>query len=104
MNAIAIQQHAIDRYMERTGSTGEMRCCEKIWIKAQFSIPMSRNRFYDPRGGFIIVIVNRIVKTIYRPRTTEQFDAIYKAMAKAKDQADKCKIHNRRPDRAFVTQ
>ncbi len=89
MNAIAVQQHAVDRYMERTGSKGQMRCCEKLWIKAQFAvhIPIGNNRFYDTRNGWIVVIFKGIVKTIYRPKTLEQFASIHKAMVKAKGQA-----------------
>ena len=78
----AVTQHAIDRYMERLGSKKVYRAIDKIFTMSTCALPIGHNRYYT--NGWIIVVVGGMVKTIYRPRTIEQMNAVNRACARAK--------------------
>ena len=76
----SMTQHAVDRFMERSGSKKPIRAIYKLFSLSEAAVPMGRNRYYT--RGWIIVVVNGVVKTAYRPRTREEMDAIFRAAEK----------------------
>ena len=91
----SVTQHAIDRYMERLGSKKTLRAIDKIFTMTTCALPIGQNRYYT--NGWIIVVVRGVVKTIYRPRTMEQMNAVNMACERAKKQ--KLKSNERFNDR-----
>jgi hypothetical protein len=71
----AVTQHAIDRYMERTGAKKAQRATTTLFCLAESAIPIGKNRYYA--RGWIVVVKDGVVKTAYRPKTREQMDAVY---------------------------
>jgi hypothetical protein len=78
----AVTKHAIDRYMERLGSKKVHRAIGKIFTMSSRALNIGDNRYYS--NGWIIVVVDGLVRTVYRPRTHEQMYAINKATERAR--------------------
>lgn len=72
----SVTQHALDRYMERSGVKGVQRALNKIMGHVEFAIPMGGHRFYS--NGWVIVIKKRVVRTMYKP-LPKDFLAIHNA-------------------------
>lgn len=77
MSSAAITQHAIDRYMERSGSKAVMRTIRKLFDVVERGVPVNGGRFYHK--GWIVVVRAGEIKTVYRPRTKAQMSAVYDA-------------------------
>jgi hypothetical protein len=78
----AVTQHAIDRYLERTGGKKAHRATNTLFCLAESAIPIGNNRYYA--RGWIVVLKDGVVKTAYRPKTREQMDAVYRACSAKK--------------------
>lgn len=76
----AVTQHAIDRYMERTGAKKALRSTNTLFSLAESAVPLGKNRYYA--RGWIVVMVNGVVKTAYRPKTREQMEIVYNACSR----------------------
>lgn len=75
----AITQHALERFMERSGSKKMPRAIGQLFCLAESAVSIGNNRFYA--RGWIVVVLEGEVKTAYRPRTREQQEAIFRAMS-----------------------
>lgn len=72
-----VTQHAVDRYTERSGCKSLEKSVNKLLERANSGIPIGRNRIYH--GGWIVAIRKGVVKTVYRLRTPEQLESVFKA-------------------------
>lgn len=77
-----ITQHALDRFMERSGSNRVMRSLNKLSAVVDSAIPIGKNKLYW--GGWIIVMVKGEVKTAYHPRTRKQMNQVHAACRRHK--------------------
>lgn len=78
----SITQHAVDRYMERSGTKSPTRAMRKLFELAEQAIPIGHSRFYA--SGWIVVMKRGVLKTCYKPRTLSQTNSIFAAHAKAR--------------------
>jgi len=78
----SVTQHAIDRYLERAGSKKVHRAIGKIFTMSSRALNIGDNRYYS--NGWILVVVDGLVKTVYRPTTREQMNSINKACERAR--------------------
>jgi hypothetical protein len=81
MIATSATQHALDRFMTRAKSNLPVASMTKMFNVADFGTPIGHNRFYS--RGWIVVVVDGVIRTAYRPRTPEQFNAIFHAKHEA---------------------
>lgn len=79
MKIRAVTQHAVDRFMERTGMKKPVKATEKVFRLAQSSIPIGKSLYYS-QGWLMFVNKKGEVKTIYRPSQKWQHQAIYEAV------------------------
>jgi hypothetical protein len=79
-----VTQHAIERYMERTGSKKMNRVVKKLLSASEAALAIGKNQYYH--RGIIYVVVDGTVITTYKPKGKEQTDAVYNALHPAKNQ------------------
>ncbi len=72
-----VTQHAVDRYMQRSGCKSLTASVNKLLERANKVIPIGKNRVYQ--GGWIVAIRRGAVVTCYKPRTPEQLGAVFRA-------------------------
>ncbi len=75
---MSLTQHALDRYMERSGSTKILKSLFKIESLVANAVQIGKNQFYA--GGWIMKVVHGEVVTMYRPKYPSQLRKVYKAM------------------------
>lgn len=78
MKVKAVTQHAVDRFMERTGSNKPVKALQKVFRLAESSIQVGKSLYYSQ--GWLMFIKCGEVKTIYRPKWKWQHQAIYEAV------------------------
>ncbi len=76
--SLVLTQHAIDRYMERSGTKKPMRSILKLFSLADSARPLGRGKFYA--RGWVLVMKGGRVKTVYRPTSRIDHQKIYEAM------------------------
>jgi hypothetical protein len=79
MNVRSVTQHAVDRFMERTGNKKQVRAVQKVFRLAQSSIPIGRSLYFS-QGWLMFINEYGDVKTIYRPANKWEHKAIATAM------------------------
>lgn len=88
MIVTAATTHAIERFSER-GGPAENRPLARLnylFALAENAVPIGGNEFYargsgSRGGGWILVIVDETIKTVYRPRRPDQLNRIHKAFS-----------------------
>jgi len=80
MKVTAVTQHALERYMKRTGSQNIKQALNKMMHNAEVGTPIGGNRYYS--RGVVYVVVDGEIKTAYKPHTKEVQDAIHHALNK----------------------
>jgi cytochrome oxidase Cu insertion factor (SCO1/SenC/PrrC family) len=82
MKIKAVTQHAVDRFMERTGNKKPLRAMQKVFRLAQSSIPIGPigKSLYFSQGWIMLINKRGIVNTIYRPRSKWEHKAIAEAV------------------------
>ncbi len=75
MNA-TVTQHAIKRYMERSGTTRPMRSALRLHYLMEHAVKLDADRYYAM--GWIMVVVKGILRTVYRPRHRRDMEAIHR--------------------------
>ena len=79
MKIKAVTQHAVDRFMERTGNKKPLRAMQKVFRIAQSSIPIGRSLHFS-QGWLMFINKYGVVKTIYRPANKWEHKAIANAV------------------------
>lgn len=79
MKIKAVTQHAVDRFMERTGNKKPLRAMQKVFRLGQSSIPIGRSLYFS-QGWVLCITSLGIVKTIYRPCSRWEHKAIAEAV------------------------
>lgn len=72
---MTVTQHTLERYMQRSGTKKVNRSLERLFVLSQQAIHLEGNKYYW--GGWIIVILDGEVKTVYKPRFKRDLDLIY---------------------------
>lgn len=62
---IGLEQHAVDRFRERSGIKTEARAMAKLLEYADQAVRVGPDRFFA--RGWILIIRDGFVKTVYRP-------------------------------------
>lgn len=78
MKAGVLTQHAIERYMQRTGSKKIERVIRKLFNILDRSIRLDDEHFYF--RGWIIVVSKGEIKTVYKPKYPDEFRKIHDAI------------------------
>jgi hypothetical protein len=74
--AVQISAHALTRYMERTGSTRVVRSLNKLesmlasarFVRRSLS---KKTEYFLCRGGWVLIVRERILVTLYKPNMRE---------------------------------
>jgi len=74
---MVLTQHALDRYMQRSGCRRVVKSLNRIERLAAKAIPIGKTQFYAE--GWILRMVGGEIVTVHRPNRS-QMRKIYKAM------------------------
>lgn len=75
---VAVTQHALDRYMERSGCTNVNKAIKNLTDVGERGIPIGRQQFYAK--GWIVVVRRFMVVTAFKPKTFSQQNRVNRAV------------------------
>jgi len=75
---LAVTQHALERYMQRSGATRVVKSLNKIERLASRAVRIGKTRFYA--DGWILKVVRGEIVTMFKPKYASDLRQIYKAV------------------------
>lgn len=93
---ILVSEHAVDRYIERIGTTG-LRSRRDVVLRIldllPEAIPVTDTKFYA--DGIVMTVIGSVVTTVYRPETRSQKLKVRKALARFRSETSRFSRSNR---------